>query len=496
MIGTASLRAKPDVVFVNPPISLEERYGKFKTTGSCLPQLGYTYLSASLRERGLVPRIIDAPAEGIGDTEVIGRLRESGTRIVGLTATTMSVCAAARIARRIKSELPGVTTILGGTHMTAAPVETLERFLEFDFGAVGEADETIVEILESLLGSGGRTLDCVPGLYLRRDGAIVSTGARSGVQDLDALPLPAFDLLPDLASHYRPAPNSYRRLPATSLITSRGCLFECSFCDTSVGGKKVRAYSVERCMELVSELQARYGIREIIFHDDIFTFHRKRLIGFCERLIEKQVDLTWSCVSRVDTVTREVLELMARAGCWQIAFGIESGSQEILDSLNKGTTLERIRRTLEWCHEVGIRSRGYLMIGVPGESHETIRRTTDFIKTIPLDDFHVSYFCPMPGTALATAAVGKGTWNPDWAKMSGWYPVFVPNGLTAEDLERGHRAMFREFYFRPKIMLSHLRRYRDPRAFLKAGRAAAQLVRYTLLPGQRRRSSEPLAASH
>jgi radical SAM superfamily enzyme YgiQ (UPF0313 family) len=496
MIATATTSCRADIVFVNPPVTLAERYGKFKTSGSCLPQLGYAYLAATLRTRGIVPRIVDAPAEEIDDDEVIRRVRESGARVVGLTATTMSVCAAARVAKRVKAELPGVTTILGGTHMTAAPRETLERFAEFDFGAVGEADWTIVEVMESILGGDERALDRVAGLYLRRDGEIVATPPRPGVEDLDALPQPAFDLMPEIATHYRPAPNSYRRLPATSLITSRGCLFECAFCDTSVGGKKVRAYSAARCMDLVRELQERYGVREIIFHDDIFTFHRKRLIEFCNELIAQKVDLTWSCVSRVDTVTREVLELMAKAGCWQIAFGIESGSQEILDLLNKGTTLERIRRTLEWCREVGIRSRGYLMIGVPGETHETIRATIEFIKTIALDDFHVSYFCPMPGTALAHAAVGKGTWDPDWAKMSGWYPVFIPNGLTAADLERGHRAMFREFYFRPKIMLSHLSRYRDPRAFLKAGRAAVQLLRYTFSPASSGPGPETLTSSH
>ncbi|MBI1849564.1 MAG: cobalamin B12-binding domain-containing protein, partial [Planctomycetes bacterium] len=207
MIASASRGTRADIVFVNPPVTLAERYGKFKTAGSCLPQLGYAYLAATLRSRGIVPAIVDAPAEEIDDDEVIRRVRESGARVVGLTATTMSVCAAARVARRVKAELPGVITILGGTHMTAAPVETLERFTEFDFGAVGEADWTIVEVMEALLGGDGRALDRVVGLHLRRDGAIVDTGPRPGVQDMDALPMPAFDLMPDIATHYRPAPN-------------------------------------------------------------------------------------------------------------------------------------------------------------------------------------------------------------------------------------------------------------------------------------------------
>src|SRR5262249_40278335 len=177
---------------------------------------------------------------------------------------------------------------------------------------------------------------------------------------------------------------------------------------------------------MIRELQARYGLRDVIFHDDVFSLYRKRCVEFCELVIRENVRFTFSCISRVDRVDPELLSLLAEAGCWQIAYGIESGSPRMLHFLQKGTTPDPAPQALAWTRDAGISTRGYVMLGVPTETKASIRQTIDFIRTIDLDDFHCSYFTPMPGTSLAFEARRFGEYDDDWARMSGWFPLYVP----------------------------------------------------------------------
>ncbi len=472
---------EPGVLLVNPPVTRRDRYGDFPSEGSCLPPLGIAGLAAAVRLKGHPVAVLDCPALGLGEDEGLRRVLESRSRYVGFSATTMSIASAASLARRVSGADERRVVLCGGTHMNAAPDRTMRRFPFVDYGFVGEAEESLALFLEAAPGRrpGAEGVDRVDGLLFRDGDRVLATGLKPGLKDMDSLPFPAWDLLPRLPDHYRPAPNSYRRLPCGSIVTSRGCPEKCAFCDTSVAGVRIRGFSPGYMIEMIRELQARYGIREIIFHDDVFTLYRKRCVEFCERVISEGLRFTFSCISRVDRVDPELLRLLAEAGCWQIAYGIESGSERILDFLKKGTTLGQVRQSLSWTRQAGIRTRGYVMLGVPTETAETIEKTIDFIRTIDLDDFHCSYFTPMPGTAMAREARRFGEYDDDWARMSGWFPLYVPWGLTARDLARAHRRMFRRFYFRPRVVLRYAANCIRPRAFARQAAAGAKLLRYS-----------------
>ncbi len=474
------------VVLVNPPTSAEERYGVLAKGGSHLPPLGVALLAGIAREAGYDVAIVDAEALHLSPAQAAGAILAHSPALVGFTAVTMTAHSAAQTARIVKERSPETLVVMGGVHATAAPDETLEAFPWLDAVAVGEGDETLPELCAAAMGD--RALDSIAGLALRRhDGTITHTPERPVFTALDDLPFPAWDLLPDLASTYRPAAHSYRRLPASSLVTSRGCPGKCTFCDRTVSGHRLRTYSAEYLIRMVETLRDQYGIREIIFHDDNFVASRRRMLEFCRLMVERKVGVIWTCTGRVDMVDAEMLAAMHAAGCWQVSYGVESGSQAILDSLCKGTTLNGIRETLQATHEAGIENRGYFMIGVPGETAETLAATVDFLCELPLDDFHMTIWAPHPGTELTRRVEAERGERlvVDWREMGDWNVVYLPDGLTAQDLQDAQRAAFRRFYLRPRIIAAYAMRIsRNPRIAASVLGGFVAWVRYVTQRGR------------
>jgi radical SAM superfamily enzyme YgiQ (UPF0313 family) len=268
--------------------------------------------------------------------------------------------------------------------------------------------------------------------------------------------MPAWDLLPELSKYYKPPLFSFQNTPSTSIVTTRGCHGVCIFCDRAVFGNRIRGYSADYILRMVKELYYNYGIRDILIDDDSFIVLRERLIRICKMLIDEGLDISWSCNARVDHVNLEILDLMRDAGCWQIAYGIESGSQKILNALSKNIELNQVRRALKWTNEAGIRTKGFFMIGNIGESKDTIKETINFARDTDLDDFQISIFTPFPGSEVYKNIKSYGDFEDDWKKMTGWYPVFVPKGLTSDELLKCQKKAFIAFYLRPKIIFSYL----------------------------------------
>jgi radical SAM superfamily enzyme YgiQ (UPF0313 family) len=248
------------------------------------------------------------------------------------------------------------------------------------------------------------------------------------------------------------------RFPAASIVTSRGCPNRCIFCDRSVFGNHCRAFSAEYIITWIKELVHRYGIKELLIEDDTFVLFKPRLVEICEGIIREGIDLSWSCLGRVDMITPEILKLMHRAGCWEIGYGIESGAQHILDLEKKKINLAQVEQTVAWTKEEGILAKGFFMIGHPLENEETIIKTIDFAKKIPLDDISVMMLTPFPGSELYKIAHQYGVFNNDWSKMNLLQPVFIPRGLDEELLNTCTRKMLREFYLRPRIIFGYLLR--------------------------------------
>ncbi|MFH1287898.1 MAG: radical SAM protein, partial [bacterium] len=261
-----------------------------------------------------------------------------------------------------------------------------------------------------------------------------------------------------LEKYYRPSFQKFKRMPSTLLLTSRGCPKQCVFCDSKGLRNTYRSYSVKYISDLIKHLQKNYGIRDINFHDDTFTLSRENTIEFCKALIEQKFDLTWSCQTRVDAVDPELLELMKKAGCWSVAFGIESGSQNTLNFLKKDITLEKIKYALKWCNEIGLETIGFIIMGHPLETKETMKKTLSFLKEININYILPLYFTPFPNSESFDGIEQYGVLEKDWNKFTTFNPVFIPYVLDENILRNYQKKVYSIFYLRGKIIFKFLQK--------------------------------------
>ena len=442
------------VLLLNPPLSSKERGGALRAAVARSIPYGLLSLAAVIRKKGYEVSLLDATNLEYDVDTTVGKIAEVQPDYLGITTVTLAVGNAAEVGRGLKEQLPSLVIIAGGAHMSSAPVETMERLHSFDVGVMGEGEETVLEVLSCL--DEGRPLDAVPGVIFRKDGAIRRNKRRPLIQDLDMLPMPAWDLLEGMPGFYRPSAPSYVRLPSATIVTSRGCSGNCLFCNSKALFGRLRCFGADYVMAMINHLIRVYGIRDISVYDDNFILNRERVERICRAMLDSKMDLTWSCYSRVDQGDAKLFSLMKRAGCWQISYGIESGSQMILDFIRKGVTLEQIRKTVTETKRAGIRPRGFFMIGHIKETRETIQETIKFMNRIPLDDFHFTYFTPLPGTPAYSIADKYGKFDRAWNKTNMQTPVFIPDGLTAQELEKYSKKAYSQFYFRPRVIMAYL----------------------------------------
>ena len=298
-------------------------------------------------------------------------------------------------------------------------------------------------------------LDRVAGLVWRRDGAVTANRERPLIRDLDGLPLPRHDLLP-LDKYQAPLVGG----PYAFVVTSRGCPAGCRFCIKHVSyGNSIRFRSPENVLAEI-DLLVGLGVRAVNMYADLFTVNRDHVMGICNGIVVRGLRLRWTCNSRVDFVDKEMLEAMARAGCFMIAWGIESGDQKMLQRMRKGTTTDQVTRALTWSRQAGIKNWGYFIIGLPGETEQSIRRTIDFAKRLPLDLalFHIA--APHPGTPFYSEVIENSWFRPGtrWEEvdMDRSTVLDYPH-LRAEEIESWARRAFREWAFRPGPALAYLR---------------------------------------
>jgi radical SAM superfamily enzyme YgiQ (UPF0313 family) len=444
------------VVLITPPVTLKERYGKLSGAANTLPSLGILYLAAVLRREGYAVSVIEASSLRLSLRELLDEISAVNPEFVGISATTLSIFNASNLADEIKKNNGKMKIIVGGPHLTAIPEETMGLFKSFDFGVIGEGEETMRELINSI--KEGKEISGIPGIIFRERDSIIKTVPRIFLDDLDKLPFPAWDLLLDFPNKYHPPPFRFKRLPAAYIVTTRGCPYKCIFCDRSVFGNTCRGHSAEYILELIEYLYNRFGIREILIEDDTFVTFKSRLIAVCEGIINRGIKISWSCLGRADAVTPEILSLMKKAGCWSISFGIETGDPEVMKFIGKNITLDKIEQAVKWTKQAGLLSKGFFILGHPTDNQETIKKTIRFALSIPLDDISVSMMTPFPGSKLHDIASQYGEFEDNWAKMNELDVVFVPKGLTKDDLQGYSKEMFRRFYLRPRIMLNYMKR--------------------------------------
>jgi anaerobic magnesium-protoporphyrin IX monomethyl ester cyclase len=300
----------------------------------------------------------------------------------------------------------------------------------------------------------------VKGIAYRDGGITVMTEPRPLIDDLDSIPFPSRELLPPL-DKYRPSPASCKRRPQATMITSRGCPYHCAFCDRSVFGNRPRTRTPPNVVDEMELLAREYGAREIRFWDDMFNINSQRVMGICEEILSRRLDIPWTCQARAGHMSPPVLEAMAKAGCWQVDYGIESGNQTVLNTIMKGQTLDQVERVVKMTRKAGIGVRGFFMLALPGETESTLCDTIEFAKRLDLTSavFHIT--TPFPGTTLYDIARKSGELRSDVnfdAYMLGFSEEvpYVPKGLTAERIKDIEYLAYSQFYLRPSFLLKRL----------------------------------------
>ena len=442
-----------DVVLVNPPMRLEQVYGSFSEWGSISPPTGLCYIAAVLRQHGYAVSIVDAEALRIGAEEAVRKIAALKPDLIGIACKTLWVVNAHHVAQKLKEKMPNVPIVAGGNHVTALPERSLRDFPAFDIVVVGEGEITFLELAVAM--KAGKDLHKVPGLAFRDSGGVAITPPRDRILNLDELPVPAFDLLPDIAKCYKPPLSSVEKVPAFSLVMSRGCPSKCTFCDRSVFQTRVTRHSPEYAVALIERLHKDYGIRYLLFDDDNLLLNKTHLFRLLDLLKASPARMPFTCQSRVDTLDEERLARLKEAGCRVLLYGIESGSQEMLNRMKKGITLEQIRKAISMTRKAGIKAAGFFILGHPGETEQTMQETVKLIKECKFFDVAVFLFTPLPGSEVYGNVREYGTFDEDWEKMNALDEVvFVPHGLTAEKLRHYSDLCYRACYSRLGQVLS------------------------------------------
>lgn len=378
--------------------------------------LGLLYLAATLREAGYSVAIFDGAFEE-GPSAFEASLDRHQPRVVGLgilSTVRDTALEMAALARR-----RGIPVIVGGSDPTGRP----ETYLTApdatsrppaDVVVIGEGEETVLELLPALLDRpGALPLDSIRGLALRgEEGAIHRTPARPLRQDLDSIPYPARDLM-DIEA-YRRAWRDAHGFFSLSVIATRGCPYECAWCQKSVFGRSFRARSAEDVAEEMALVKQRYRPDQLRIVDDVLGIDRRWLRAWRDALLERDAVIPFEYLSRVDLVDREMLQWLKEAGCVRVSFGAESGSQRVLDAMSKGTTVEQIRRAAALCREVGIEAYFYIMVGYPGEEWDDIQATVRLLRETVPDTFSSTIAYPLPGTPFHAQVADRLIQAPDW----------------------------------------------------------------------------------
>ncbi len=417
-----------------------------------MPPLGLASLAAYAEQQGMKAGIIDCFARPDSDAEIVAYLREHRPAFLGLTATTSSFHDAARIAALAKAELPDLTTLVGGAHVSAVRERILELAPAIDVVVAGEGERPLVGIMERERADWKE----VPGLVYRADGAIVSTGLQGPGIELDTLPFPAYEKLAGFPDLYRLPIFNYPRTPNTSCISSRGCPYACSYCDRSVFRRSFRYNSADYLYRHLAYLKERWHIRHINFYDDQFTFNRERVEAFCRMLIDQPLGMTFNCAVRAEHVDFPLLQLMKAAGCWMVSLGIETGDPDLLAQHRQNADLQLLAERIRDIHRAGIRTKGLLMIGLPGETEQSVRNSMDYVFSLPIDDFNLAKFTPFPGSPIYERIHELGTFDEDWDKLDCMHLQFVPHGLTRERLEELFTAFYRAHFMRPRTQWGYV----------------------------------------
>ncbi|MCG2809480.1 MAG: B12-binding domain-containing radical SAM protein [Candidatus Portnoybacteria bacterium] len=419
------------------------------------PPLGLLYLAAYLQKNSEHQvEILDCQVEELNYKQIKEKIKENAPDAIGLTTMTFTLIDVLNIVKIAKKINPEIKTILGGPHVDIYPEETINQ-PGVDYLVLGEGEKPLKGLLDNI--NSLNNLRQVKGVVFKDNNKIVNTGRAELNQDLDSLPFPARRLTP-----YQKYSSVLSKVsPVTTMFTSRGCPYKCLFCDRPHLGKFFRARSAKNVVDEMEECQ-KMGIKEILIYDDTFTVKRQRVIDICLEIQKRNLKIDWDVRARVDTVDKELLEIMKDSGCQRIHYGVEAGTQKILNVLRKGISLEQVEKAFKLSRKIGLETLAYFMIGSPTETKEDILETIKFAKKINPDFTHITITTPFPATDLYRMGLEQKIWpNDHWQKFAerpraDFLPPVWEKNLNKEELVSLNQKAYRAFYFRPKYLLKRL----------------------------------------
>lgn len=467
------------ILLINPPFeyTIQSCQPKILEEGlDFLPPLGLMYIAGYLeKETNHQVEILDAQVEQLSYNQVKQEVKKRNPDIVGITAMTFTLVDVIETAKIVKKINPDIKVILGGPHVIIYPEETM-NIPEVDFLILGEGEWVIKELLENI--DNPDKLKEIKGIVFREKNKIINTGAADPVENLDNLPAPARHLTP-IKKYFSVVSSN---MPVTTMFTSRGCPYKCLFCDRPTFEKFFRARSAKNVVAEMEECQ-KMDIKEIFIYDDTFGVDRQRVLDICSEIKKRNLDIAWDIRTRVNTVDEEVLKALKKAGCQRIHYGVEAGTQKILNVLRKEITLKMAEKAFKLTKKMGIEAAGYFMLGSPTETKNDILQTIKFIKKLNPDYIHVTITTPFPATdlykmALEERVIADDIWQ-EFAKNPN--PDFIPpiweKELSREELFSLLKKAYRSFYLRPNYIFKKILQLKSGKELINKFKAGLRLLK-------------------
>jgi radical SAM superfamily enzyme YgiQ (UPF0313 family) len=461
------------VFFISPPyVGL---YGKLSRAAGRYFPLGLGYLAAYLRHYGRHQVLLFEPeAQNLSYAGLAKILKAEAPDVVGLTCSTPNFYNALKLARIIRVNCRA-KIVLGGVHASAIPEFIIDAYSDLiDFVIVGEGEQTMLDLVGALeKGTGG---EGIRGVVYKNGGKTIRNEIRPYIEDLDAIPNPARDLMPQ--NLFWPNLHNARYKNCLTIMTSRGCPYNCSFCAARiVSGRRYRAHSAGYVLAEMQMLKKTYGARQLLITDDTFTIDRARLEKICRGMIERKLNLAWLCFSQVNTVDKESLALMKKAGCYSIGFGLESCDREILKRMGKPIDPQIALKTVHDANALGLKTQAFYILGSPGETREQMRATIEFANKVNATLSFFNMLVPFPGTKdFDYFFAGVPLKEIEWENFVavGEKCVLKNSLVPAREIEQMIARANANYYLNPKRMFALLRQIRTPYElsnYFKAGLA-------------------------
>lgn len=454
---------KMKILLINPPSNLKKMLGKFEKLMEPMPCIGLAYVAAMLEENNIEVKVIDAFAENMGIEDIMKVIKEFKPHVVGISCLTPTTHVTIRLIEQIKKHGNNIKIILGNLHANLFANDMLQKGA--DIIIKGEGEYSTVEVLKAL--ENNDSLEKIDGIVFKEDGEIIETPSRPLIKDLDILPYPAWHLFP--FKKYGALPFTDLRKSIFGILASRGCPYKCTFCSRGYLKSIYRMREPKKVVDEIEFLIKKYNAKQIAFMDLIFPLTKKQGLDFCDEIISRGInkEIVWTTETRVDKIDKELLKKMKEAGCGRLMFGIESGVQELLDKVKKNFKLEDVKKAVRMTKEIGVKTVGFFMLGLPDETREMSLKTIEFAKKLELDFAKFAITVPFPGSELFDLAVKEGKINlkelknEDWERFSPFNPnpdnlIYVPDKMSKEELVELHRKATYEFYIRPKTIFNQL----------------------------------------